>query len=142
MAFAAAEFTLPPPQRAYSTGADASARAAAVETSIRQNLVASADALRRAVADDAADDGAGRPTVGRLSEKLTAREREVVGLLADGLSAKEVAVRLSLSNKTVESHRANAMNRLGLCGVAELTKYAVLEGLTPLVGRRIESPVG
>jgi DNA-binding NarL/FixJ family response regulator len=61
---------------------------------------------------------------------LTPRHREVLQLLAEGLSAKEIALRLHLSVKTVETHRAQIMRRLGCHGVADLTKYAIREGLT------------
>ncbi len=63
---------------------------------------------------------------------LTPREREVLQLLAEGLSTKEMADRLSVSGKTVETHRRQIMDKLDLHSVAELTKYAVREGLTPL----------
>ena len=63
---------------------------------------------------------------------LSDRQRQVVGLTADGLSTKEIAGRLGVSVKTAETHRAAAMDRLQLYSVAELTKYAVLAGLSPL----------
>jgi two-component system, NarL family, response regulator NreC len=63
---------------------------------------------------------------------LTAREREVLQLLAEGASTKEMAERLNVSLKTIETHRQNIMKRLGLHSVAELTKYAIREGLTDL----------
>ena len=63
---------------------------------------------------------------------LSAREREVLQLLAEGRSTKEIAARLSISVKTVETHRKQIMDKLGLHSVAELTKYAIREGLTPL----------
>jgi DNA-binding NarL/FixJ family response regulator len=63
---------------------------------------------------------------------LSARERETLQLLAEGLSMKEIAVRLHLSVKTVESHRKATMDKLGIRSIAELTKYAIREGLTKL----------
>jgi two-component system NarL family response regulator len=63
---------------------------------------------------------------------LGAREREVVQLLAEGMTSKEIAARLHLSVKTVEAHRRNIMRKLDLHSVAGLTKYAVREGLTSL----------
>jgi DNA-binding NarL/FixJ family response regulator len=63
---------------------------------------------------------------------LTAREREVLQLVAEGKSSKEIAAALHVSRKTVETHRQHIMDRLDLRSVAELTKYAVREGLTPL----------
>jgi DNA-binding NarL/FixJ family response regulator len=64
--------------------------------------------------------------------ELTPREREVVQLIAEGHSTKEVADILALSPKTVETHRGNIMAKLGLDSVAALTKYAIREGLTSL----------
>jgi DNA-binding NarL/FixJ family response regulator len=63
---------------------------------------------------------------------LTEREREVLQLLAEGRSTKQIALQLHVSPKTIESNRRNIMNKLGIHNVAELTKYAVREGLTPL----------
>lgn len=56
---------------------------------------------------------------------LTPREREVVQLLAEGKSSKEVATHLNLSVKTAETHRSNIMRKLGLHSVSELVLYAV-----------------
>jgi DNA-binding NarL/FixJ family response regulator len=61
---------------------------------------------------------------------LTAREREVLQLVAEGKSTKEVAGQLQISPKTADTHRQQVMKKLGLHTVAELTKYAVREGLT------------
>jgi DNA-binding NarL/FixJ family response regulator len=63
---------------------------------------------------------------------LTAREREVLQLLAEGLPTKTIASRLGVSVKTAESYRQQIMEKLDLHSVAELTKYAVREGLTQL----------
>lgn len=63
---------------------------------------------------------------------LTPREREVVQLLAEGRNVKAIAAALFISPKTVESHRRNVLDKLGLGSIAELTKYAVREGLTSL----------
>ena len=63
---------------------------------------------------------------------LTARERQVLQLLAEGRSTREMAGTLNLSAKTVESHRKQLMDKLDLHSVAELTKYAIREGLTQL----------
>lgn len=61
---------------------------------------------------------------------LTDRERESLQLIAEGKSTKEVADALSVSIKTIETHRHNIMEKLNLHSVAELTKYAIREGLT------------
>jgi len=63
---------------------------------------------------------------------LTNREREVLQLIAEGKSTKEIAARLSVSVKTVETHRRQIMEKLGIFSIAELTKYAIREGLTSL----------
>jgi DNA-binding NarL/FixJ family response regulator len=57
--------------------------------------------------------------------RLTGREREIVQLLAEGKSSKEVAVALGISIKTAETHRANIMRKLELHSVSELVRYAV-----------------
>jgi DNA-binding NarL/FixJ family response regulator len=64
--------------------------------------------------------------------RLTAREREVLQLMAEGKATKEVARALSVSVKTAETHRRAIMQKLDLHSVAELTKYAVREGLTSI----------
>lgn len=60
-----------------------------------------------------------------LPNRLTSREREIVQLLAEGRSSKEVAVALGISVKTAETHRANIMRKLELHSVSELVRYAV-----------------
>jgi DNA-binding NarL/FixJ family response regulator len=61
--------------------------------------------------------------------RLTPREREVVQLLAEGKTSKEVAVALNLSVKTAETHRTNIMRKLDLHSVADLTLYALRNGI-------------
>lgn len=63
---------------------------------------------------------------------LTPREREVLQLLAEGHSTKQIAGILQVSPKTVETHRRQIMTKLNLHSVAELTRYAVREGISPL----------
>lgn len=65
-------------------------------------------------------------------EPLTAREREVLKLIAEGNTNQEIADVLCLSRKTVESHRANIMRKLDLHDVTELVKYAIRKGLIRL----------
>lgn len=60
-----------------------------------------------------------------LRNRLTSREREIVQLLAEGKSSKEVAVALGISVKTAETHRANIMRKLELHSVSELVRYAI-----------------
>jgi DNA-binding NarL/FixJ family response regulator len=62
-------------------------------------------------------------------QQLTARQREVVRLVASGMSTKDIATRLVLSEKTVTNHRTRIMERLGVRDVAGLTRYAIAQGL-------------
>ena len=71
---------------------------------------------------------------GRLKEsdpsaQLTPREREVLQLLAEGLSVKEVAANLNIRPRTVEFHRYNLAHKLGLKGLSGLTRYAIRHGI-------------
>jgi DNA-binding NarL/FixJ family response regulator len=66
------------------------------------------------------------------SDVLTDREREVLQLMAEGNSTKQIALRLHISTKTVETHRRQIMGKLDIHTVAELTKYAIRKGLTSL----------
>jgi len=61
---------------------------------------------------------------------LTAREREVLQLLAEGKTTKQIAFSLGRSIKTIETHRRRIMDKLNMYSIAELTKYAIREGLT------------
>jgi DNA-binding NarL/FixJ family response regulator len=61
---------------------------------------------------------------------VTSREREIIQLLAEGKSTKEVASTLDLSVKTVETHRANVMRKLGIHSVSELVLYAVRNNMS------------
>ncbi|MHC4460284.1 MAG: response regulator [Planctomycetota bacterium] len=65
-----------------------------------------------------------------VSEVLTSREREVLQLLSEGKSTKQIALKLHISVKTVETHRRQIMNKLDIHNVAELTKYAIRKGIT------------
>lgn len=67
-----------------------------------------------------------------LYSLLTARERQVLQLLTEGKTTKEVASQLEVSVKTVETHRQSLMSKLNTKSIAELTKLAVREGLTSL----------
>jgi len=73
-----------------------------------------------------------RPPPDESRPALTAREREVLVLLADGLANKQVARKLGISVRTVETHREHLSRKLGIASVAGLTKYAIQHGLTPL----------
>src|SRR5262249_50898810 len=62
---------------------------------------------------------------GERSVPLTSREREVLRLLADGKSNKEIGVLLNISTRTVETHRARVMRKLGLHSMNQLVRYAI-----------------
>jgi DNA-binding NarL/FixJ family response regulator len=66
------------------------------------------------------------------SDNLTSREREVLQLIAEGNSTKEIADMLYLSRKTIETYRSRLKDKLNCNSVAELTKYAIREGITSL----------
>ena len=65
-----------------------------------------------------------------LRSRLTSREREIVQLLAEGKSSKEVAVALDISVKTAETHRANIMRKLEIHSISELVRYAIKNQIT------------
>lgn len=67
-----------------------------------------------------------------VSSILTPREREVLQLLAEGKTTKQIAISLNVSVKTVETYRQQIMHKLNLHSVAELTRYAIREGITSL----------
>jgi two-component system, NarL family, response regulator NreC len=66
---------------------------------------------------------------------LSMREREVLQLMAEGKSTKQIASALKLSKKTVDNHRAHLMSKLNVSTLAELIKYAIREGLTSVDDR-------
>jgi DNA-binding NarL/FixJ family response regulator len=122
----------------------AGARGYVLKSDAGKDLVAAIDALRRQrtffttrVSQMVLDGYLGRETRPQASEYegdvngdvLTSREREVIQLLAEGRTSKEVAVTLNLSVKTAETHRTNLMRKLGLHSVADLTRYAVRNGI-------------
>ncbi len=63
---------------------------------------------------------------------LATREREVLQYLAEGYSSKEIGAKLNISSRTVETHRSNIMSKLDLHSIAELTKFAIREGLVQI----------
>ena len=69
-----------------------------------------------------------RPVRGETKGSLTGRESEVLRLIALGYSNKEIAARLSLSVKTVEVHKANAMRKLNIASRIDLVRYAIFQG--------------
>jgi DNA-binding NarL/FixJ family response regulator len=115
---------------------DAGARGYLLKTDASRDLVAAVDAVRRnktfftsKVAQMILDGYLNKKTQPEDAEspsgRLTPRQREIVQLLAEGKSSKEVAVALGLSVKTAETHRANIMRRLNCHSVSEVVRYAI-----------------
>jgi DNA-binding NarL/FixJ family response regulator len=69
------------------------------------------------------------PTAARLSQ-ITSREREVLALVAEGRTSREIGTALGISHRTVETHRESIMRKLGIRSVAGLTRFALEAGLT------------
>ena len=91
---------------------------------------------RKYIGSNVADVVVGRAVAQWLSEsrcelpKISCREREVLQLVAEGKSTREIAASLYVSVKTVETHRRQIMDRLNLPNIAYLTKFAIREGIT------------
>lgn len=124
---------------------DAGARGFLLKSDAARDLVAAVEALRRGkisftprVASMVLDgylrrDSPLTPEEAPAHGRLTSREREVVQLLAEGKSSKEVAVALGLSVKTAETHRSNIMRKLELHSVADVVLYAVRNNIVHVV---------
>jgi DNA-binding NarL/FixJ family response regulator len=84
-------------------------------------------AVSRQVVEGYVRSGAANPAA-----QLTERQREILKLIAEGLSSKEIAYRLGLSAKTVDTHRAQIMERLGIRDIAGLVRFAIRAGLVSL----------
>jgi DNA-binding NarL/FixJ family response regulator len=116
----------------------AGAKAYLLKESAFEELSAAIDAvlagkiyLSPRIAEIVGPPGAPRETrMSSVFDKLTKREREVLQLMAEGRSTKQIAMDLQVSVKTVETHRRQIMEKLDIHSVAELTKYAIREGLT------------
>ena len=130
---------------------NAGARGFLLKSDAARDLVAAVEALRRdktyftskvaaMVLEGYLRGGAGPApaTIGR--NRLTPREREIVQLLAEGKSTKEVAVVLGLSVKTAETHRSNIMRKLQLHSVSDLVLYAVRNNIVHVVQAGVETP--
>lgn len=81
-------------------------------------------------------------TPSRDSHRLTPRERQMVQLLSEGYSAQEIASQLHLSAKTVATHRENVFAKLQIHGIAELTRFALREGISSLDVHRSRQGAG
>lgn len=113
---------------------DAGARGYVLKSDAAKQLLPAVDALREGkpyltsraseiVLDGFLSGGGDAPSEPR--RQLTPREREIVQLIAEGKSNKEVAAALNISVKTAETHRTNIMRKLGMHSVSELVRYAV-----------------
>ena len=69
-----------------------------------------------------------------IRSTLTPKEREVLQMVAEGKTTRQISQKLAVSAKTVDSHRRQIMTKLGIKNVADLTKYAIRAGLTTLEG--------
>jgi DNA-binding NarL/FixJ family response regulator len=113
----------------------AGARGYVLKSDADESLVAAIDSLRQhksfltsSVAEFVLDDYVRRADSAKdelTMVALTAREREIVQLVAEGQSIKEAAAKLGLSVKTIESHRANIMKKLRLRSVSDIVRYAI-----------------
>lgn len=114
----------------------AGARGYLLKSDAGRDLVNAVDAIRRnktfftarvaqMVLDGYLDKKPTKPEAETPRDRLTPRQREIIQLLAEGKSSKEVAAALNLSIKTAETHRANIMRRLDCHSVSELVRYAV-----------------
>jgi DNA-binding NarL/FixJ family response regulator len=101
-------------------------------SALRQGRMFLSESINRLVLDEFVSGLKTQPAAAPVAGPLSAREREVLQRVAEGESTKEIAHHLGVSVKTVETHRAQVMEKLDLHTVAELTKYAVREGLTSL----------
>lgn len=111
-------------------GADPEELLTAVRAAARGDAYLSADQMRRVLADYRR--WAGPEQHASTLGALTPREHEVLALIADGRTGKEIAAQLSLSLNTVERHSTNIMNKLGLHRRAELIRFALREHVVPV----------
>lgn len=102
---------------------------AAIRTIMKGKIYLSPGIAGVVLADYIRSDRKSEPSV---FSQLSDREREVLQLMTEGKTTKEVAAQLNVSIKTVETHRTNIMTKLDIHSIAELTKYAIREGLTSL----------
>jgi DNA-binding NarL/FixJ family response regulator len=86
-------------------------------------------AIARRLRDHCREALAGGQPTKRRSDYLTAREAEVLQLIAEGRANKQIAAELCISIKTVEKHRQQVMNKLGIHDVAGLTRHAIAKGI-------------
>jgi non-specific serine/threonine protein kinase len=140
---------LPVPEEADRERALSRLRASLGDAQLAEELAAGAAmATEQAVEYALTALGAGRQdarvlrSVGASAEAtiLSPREREVVALVVQGLSNRDIAARLALSERTVESHVSNALRRLGIASRVRLAVWAVERGLTASAPRLASAP--
>lgn len=128
--------TLHDSERMIRQALDAGARGYVLKRDAEASLIEAVDAVRQRKAFFAGDPGAflldvyRKAGIGVKSEtearkEITAREREIIQLVAEGKSNKEIAARLKLSLHTVVTHRSNVMHKLGVHSATELVRYAI-----------------
>ena len=111
--------------RGYVLKTDASRDLVTAVNAVRANKTFFTAKVAQMVLDGYLDKKPTAPVPESPKTRLTARQREIVQLLAEGKSSKEVATALGLSVKTAETHRANIMRRLNCHSISELVRYAV-----------------
>ena len=116
--------------QARAAGADAYVHKEYAFEQVRTALAAAVRRESYLSPDLAAQQDDGRLT--GVADRLTAREREVLQMLAEGQSVKEIAYRFDISPKTIETHRMNLMTKLQVDNLADLTRLAVREGLAKM----------
>jgi len=128
--------TMHEPEQVVQEVLDAGARGYVLKSDAGRELVAAVDALSQhkpvftsrvseMVLEGYLSDATRRASGETSHRRLTPREREILQLLAEGKSNKEVATVLGISTKTVEAHRANIMHKLGLHSMSDIVHYAI-----------------
>ncbi|MER2552732.1 MAG: response regulator transcription factor [Thauera sp.] len=113
--------------RGYITKAEAGDELLRAIRTVREGRTYLCPDVAATVADALRD----RPGLYAAPPRLTARERQVLQLIAEGLTSVQIAERLHIATSTVEVHRRNLMRKLDLHNVAELTRYAITSGISP-----------
>ncbi len=126
---------------ALRSAIEAGARGYVLKTAADEELVRAVEQVRDGrcsfhakAADIAIDEfltGYGSPAPGKAATRLTPRETEVLTLLAQGCTSKEVGAQLTISARTAEAHRININRKFGFHSLAELVRYAIDQGLVP-----------
>lgn len=116
--------------RAFVQKSDAARDLVAAVEALERNSTYFTSRIAQMVLDGYLDQSASRPH--RAQTLLTNREREIVRLVAEGKSTREISALLGVSAKTAETHRSNIMRKLKLHSVSELILYAIRNGILPV----------